>query len=154
VSIFEGILDHGEDKGWGLWLDPAVAEDPIWREHWAGMESLVVKLAEDRIVLEAGGGPTARAEAESTAGPSSTVGTGAEEGFDSRDETPRELGRVKWFDPDKGYGFLAHPNGPDVFVHHSEVLGDQGGLEPGAEVEYEVGRNDRGLLARGVRLLG
>jgi cold shock CspA family protein len=39
-------------------------------------------------------------------------------------------------------------------VHHSEVLGDQGGLEPGAEVEYEVGRNDRGLLARGVRLLG
>jgi cold shock CspA family protein len=155
-GVFEGVLDHGEGEGWGLWLDPEVAEDPIWREHWAGVESLVVKLAEDRIVLEAhiGSIQTARAEAEATAGSSSTVGAGPEGEVDSRDGAPRELGRVKWFDPDKGYGFLAHPNGPDVFVHHSEVLGDQGGLEQGAEVEYEVGRNDRGLLARGVRLLG
>ena len=34
-SVFEGVLDHGERDGWGLWLDPAIAEDPIWKEHWA-----------------------------------------------------------------------------------------------------------------------
>jgi CspA family cold shock protein len=117
------------------------------------VESLVVKLAEDSIVLEpdAGGVSASRTEAKDATDPSHDAGA---EGSDLRNEaSSREQGRVKWFDPDKGYGFLAHPNGPDIFVHHSEVL-SQGGLEPGAEVEYEVGRNDRGLLARGVRLLG
>src|ERR671928_72526 len=52
-NVFEGVLDHGERDGWGLWLDPAVAEDPIWKEHWAGVDSVVVKVAEDSIVLEA-----------------------------------------------------------------------------------------------------
>ena len=50
--LFEGVLDHGENDGWGLWLDPAVAEDPIWKEHWAGVDAVVVKVAEDSIVLE------------------------------------------------------------------------------------------------------
>ena len=36
-SVFEGVLDYGERDGWGLWLDPSVAEDPIWREHWSGV---------------------------------------------------------------------------------------------------------------------
>ena len=54
-SVFEGVLDHGERDGWGLWLDPSVAEDPIWRQHWAGVESVTVKVAEDSIVLEADG---------------------------------------------------------------------------------------------------
>src|ERR671939_886607 len=52
-SVFEGVLDHGERDGWGLWLDPSIAEDPIWKEHWAGVEAVVVKVAEDSIVLEA-----------------------------------------------------------------------------------------------------
>ena len=52
-SVFEGVLDHGERDGWGLWLDPAIAEDPIWKEHWAGVEAVTVKVAEDSIVLEA-----------------------------------------------------------------------------------------------------
>jgi hypothetical protein len=49
--LFEGVLDHGENDGWGLWLDPAVAEDPIWKQHWAGVDAVVVKVAEDSIVL-------------------------------------------------------------------------------------------------------
>src|SRR5215212_6128145 len=53
ASVFEGVLDHGERDGWGMWFDPAVADDPIWKEHWAGVESVVVKVAEDSIVLEA-----------------------------------------------------------------------------------------------------
>ncbi|MBA2345748.1 MAG: cold shock domain-containing protein [Rubrobacter sp.] len=67
---------------------------------------------------------------------------------------PREQGRVKWFDSDKGYGFLVRPTGDDLFVHNSEVQGDPSALEQGGEVEYEVGRNDRGPNARKVRLLG
>ncbi|MBA3426637.1 MAG: cold shock domain-containing protein [Rubrobacter sp.] len=67
---------------------------------------------------------------------------------------PREQGRVKWFDSDKGYGFLVRPTGDDLFVHNSEVQGDPSALEQGGEVEYEVGRNDRGPNARRVRILG
>src|SRR5215210_8514200 len=53
VSVFEGVLDHGEHDGWGMWFDPSVADDPIWKEHWANVDSVVVKVAEDSIVLEA-----------------------------------------------------------------------------------------------------
>jgi cold shock CspA family protein len=165
VSVFEGVLDHGEQDGWGMWFDPAVADDPIWKEHWAGVESVVVKVAEDAIVLEAAGdappdvsqdgqsgesenGPGPR---QATAGPDATAAEPAEAPVPEPD---RERGRVKWFDPEKGYGFLVRPTGDDLFVHHSEVEGDPSGLEPGGEVEYVVGRNDRGPNARSVRLVG
>ncbi|MDQ5809298.1 MAG: cold shock domain-containing protein [Actinomycetota bacterium] len=67
---------------------------------------------------------------------------------------PRERGRVKWFDAEKGYGFLVRPTGEDLFVHHSEVQVDVSSLTPNEEVEYEVGRNDRGPNARRVQLAG
>ncbi|MDP8939911.1 MAG: cold shock domain-containing protein [Actinomycetota bacterium] len=66
----------------------------------------------------------------------------------------RERGRVKWFDPEKGYGFLVRPTGEDLFVHHSEVEGKPSDLDPNDEVEYEVGQNDRGPNARRVRPVG
>src|SRR3712207_3519836 len=151
-SVFEGVLDHGERDGWGLWLDPAIAEDPIWKEHWAGVDAVVVKVAEDSIVLEADRGepPVTDRENGSPARAASRDGqieTAAE-------ELPRERGRVKWFDAEKGYGFLVRPTGEDLFVHHSEVRGDPSSLAPNDEVEYEVGRNDRGPNARSVRPLG
>lgn len=52
-TVFEGALDHGEREGWGLRLDPSVSEDSIWRDHWAGVRSLVVKVSGDSIVLAA-----------------------------------------------------------------------------------------------------
>jgi len=159
-SVFEGVLDHGERDGWGLWLDPSISEDPIWREHWAGVEAVVVKVAEDSIVLEADGG-SAGATVETTDGVLSAVATDGqgEDGAVTRDEArakapQRERGRVKWFDAEKGYGFLVRPTGEDLFVHHSEVRGDPTELSPNGEVEYEVGRNDRGPNARGVETLG
>jgi cold shock CspA family protein len=153
-SVFEGVLDHGERDGWGLWLDPSIAEDPIWKEHWAGVEAVVVKVAEDSIVLEADG-----AEPSSSDGSAdsvvATVTQAARSGEAQTDEElPRERGRVKWFDAEKGYGFLVRPTGDDLFVHHSEVQGDPSELSPNGEVEYEVGRNERGPNARRVRTLG
>jgi len=148
-SVFEGVLDHGEREGWGLWLDPAIAEDPIWKEHWSGVEAVTVKVAEDSIVLEAD---------REVSQPSGTDGNGQTQSVtDGQSEDapslPRERGRVKWFDAEKGYGFLVRPTGDDLFVHHSEVESDPSSLAPNDEVEYEVGRNDRGPNARRVRPL-
>jgi cold shock CspA family protein len=151
-SVFEGVLDHGERDGWGLWLDPAVAEDPIWREHWSSVEAVTVKVAEDSIVLEADRG---EASSPTTDGNGSARPSGSlDSGSDDAEGLPRERGRVKWFDAEKGYGFLVRPTGEDLFVHHSEVQVDPSSLAPNDEVEYEVGRNDRGLNARSVRPAG
>ncbi len=153
-SVFEGVLDHGERDGWGLWLDPSIAEDPIWKEHWARVEAVVVKVAEDSIVLEADGmdptSPDGSADSVLAAAAQNRKPDDAEGG----EGLPRERGRVKWFDAEKGYGFLVRPTGDDLFVHHSEVQGDPSELSPNGEVEYEVGRNDRGPNARRVRTLG
>jgi hypothetical protein len=46
----EGSFDHGEE-GYGLWLDPAVADDPIYAEHWAGHRPVEVTIEEDQIVI-------------------------------------------------------------------------------------------------------
>jgi cold shock CspA family protein len=152
--LFEGVLDHGENDGWGLWLDPAVAEDPIWKQHWAGVDAVVVKVAEDSIVLEPDAGEAADPGLDSGAfSPVTTNGQSEAEEAPPAPDPSREQGRVKWFDPEKGYGFLIRPTGEDLFVHHSEVEGDPSALVPNGDVEYEVGRNDRGPNARAVRPL-
>jgi len=46
----EGTFDHGED-GYGLWLDPAVVDDPVYAEHWAGHRPVTVTIEEDQIVI-------------------------------------------------------------------------------------------------------
>ncbi len=46
----EGTFDHGEE-GYGLWLDPAVQDNPIYAEHWAGHRPVEVLVEEDRIVI-------------------------------------------------------------------------------------------------------
>lgn len=46
----EGTFDHGEE-GYGLWLDPAIADDPTYAEHWAGQRAVTVKVEADRIVI-------------------------------------------------------------------------------------------------------
>lgn len=49
------------------------------------------------------------------------------------------LGRVKWFNAEKGYGFIERDNGPDVFVHFSAIEMDGfKTLDEGAEVEFEI----------------
>ncbi len=48
----EAAFDHGTKDGYGLWLDPAVKDDPVYSEHWAGERQLKVTIEPDRIVLE------------------------------------------------------------------------------------------------------
>jgi hypothetical protein len=53
-SALEGTFDHGEE-GYGLWLDPAVADNPVYAEHWAGHRPVEVTIEEDRIVIRRAG---------------------------------------------------------------------------------------------------
>jgi len=61
-------------------------------------------------------------------------------------------GTVKWFSSEKGYGFIA-PNGgsDDVFVHHSEVPGED--LRDGEQVQFNVEQGPKGLNATNVERL-
>ena len=51
----EGTFDHGEE-GFGLWLDPAIQDNPVYAEHWAGHRPVEVAVEEDRIVIRRIGG--------------------------------------------------------------------------------------------------
>jgi hypothetical protein len=48
----QATFDHGEEDGYGLWLDPAVAEDPVYTEHWAGHRKVEVTVEPDQIVIK------------------------------------------------------------------------------------------------------
>ena len=54
AQTLEGTFDHGEE-GYGLWLDPAVADNPIYAEHWAGHRPVTVAIEEDQIVIRRSG---------------------------------------------------------------------------------------------------
>ncbi len=62
-------------------------------------------------------------------------------------------GKVKWFDADKGFGFLADDEGGEVFVHASALPSGAETLKPGSRVEFGVAEGKRGLQALSVRLL-
>lgn len=61
-------------------------------------------------------------------------------------------GTVKWFNAEKGYGFISQTGGADVFVHHSAIqMNGYRTLEEGQEVEFEVQEGQKGLQAANVR---
>jgi len=63
-------------------------------------------------------------------------------------------GTVKWFNNEKGYGFIATEDGNDVFVHFSAIEGaGYRTLEEGQKVEFEVGPGRKGDEARNVKVV-
>lgn len=65
-----------------------------------------------------------------------------------------ERGVVKWFNNEKGYGFIARENGKDVFVHFSAIQGEGfKSLNEGQSVEFEIVEGDRGPQAANVSKL-
>jgi CspA family cold shock protein len=63
-------------------------------------------------------------------------------------------GTVKWFNAEKGYGFISREGGPDVFVHYSAIEGrGYRSLEEGQRVEFEVTSGPKGDQAQNVRAI-
>jgi CspA family cold shock protein len=63
-------------------------------------------------------------------------------------------GTVKWFNAEKGFGFISRSEGPDVFVHYSEIQGDGfKSLEENQAVEFELGQGPKGPQATQVRVI-
>ncbi len=61
-------------------------------------------------------------------------------------------GTVKWFNADKGYGFIEQENGPDVFVHFRSIVGEgYKTLNEGQQVQFEVTQGQKGPQAENVR---
>ena len=62
-------------------------------------------------------------------------------------------GKVKWFSPEKGWGFIIGEDGKDIFVHYSSIQADGfRTLEEGQVVEYEIIEGDRGKQAVNVKV--
>ncbi len=62
-----------------------------------------------------------------------------------------EKGTVKWYNSEKGFGFITMENQKDIFVHRSGLINAYAGLEEGAEVEFEVKQGDKGPIAVNVK---
>ena len=66
----------------------------------------------------------------------------------------KEQGKVKWFNNEKGYGFISRNSGDDVFVHHSAIQSSGfKSLNEGDNVEFEVAKGPKGLQAQNVAKL-
>ena len=62
-------------------------------------------------------------------------------------------GKVKWFDAEKGFGFLSQQDGPDVYVHADALPDGMTALKPGTRVEFGIAQGRRGDQALQVRVL-
>ena len=67
-----------------------------------------------------------------------------------QNDSEREEGTVKWFNEQKGYGFIERPNGRDLFVHYKEIRGK---LNQGDKVSYTIGEARKSPCALGVKII-
>ncbi|HQS51710.1 MAG: cold-shock protein [Sphingobacteriales bacterium 17-39-43] len=62
-----------------------------------------------------------------------------------------QTGKVKWFNSQKGYGFITQEDGKEIFVHFKDIVGGANALRDNDEVEFEVEEGRKGLQAVSVR---
>jgi CspA family cold shock protein len=66
----------------------------------------------------------------------------------------RVIGKVKWFNASKGYGFIERQGGPDVFVHYTAIQSDgYRSLQEGQQVEFSIEKGPKGLQAARVTVI-
>ena len=65
------------------------------------------------------------------------------------------VGKVKWFNAEKGYGFINRGEGEDIFVHYSQIM-EEGyrSLNEGQQVQFDLAQTERGLQAKKVYTIG
>jgi len=63
-------------------------------------------------------------------------------------------GKIKWFNKEKGFGFIVDDKGNDLFVHHSELPVGFPEPEMEQEVEFKKVKTEKGLQARNIKILG
>jgi len=74
--------------------------------------------------------------------------------FCDREVSTMNTGKVKWFNAEKGYGFITGTDGKDIFVHYSAINSDgYKTLEEGQTVTYDVVQRDRGPQASSVTVV-
>jgi CspA family cold shock protein len=77
--------------------------------------------------------------------------TGSQPRANKQGKQMKEQGTVKWFNNEKGYGFISRNSGDDVFVHHSAIQGAGfKSLNEGDTIEFEVAKGPKGLQAQNV----
>ena len=66
----------------------------------------------------------------------------------------RKTGTVKWFNDDKGFGFISQEDGEDLFAHYSEIQSSgYRSLDEGAKVEFEITQGKKGKQASAIKVL-
>lgn len=74
--------------------------------------------------------------------------------FDSKEAINNMVGKVKWFNAEKGFGFIEREGGEDVFVHFSAITGEGfKSLDEGQEVEFDITDGERGPQASNVTVI-
>jgi hypothetical protein len=58
----EATFDHGDEDGYGLWLDASVKENPVYKESWAGKREVTVRIEADQIVIRRAGEPASNGD--------------------------------------------------------------------------------------------
>ncbi|MGI9287401.1 MAG: cold-shock protein [Pseudomonadales bacterium] len=110
------------------------------------LSALVIDAMIRSSVSDAGEQPTAQRAPKPKA--KSSAGSGAASSGD------REQGSVKWFNTNKGYGFIARDSGGEIFVHYRSIQGSgRRFLRDGQRVEFTVGEGEKGPQAEDVGVL-